>query len=100
MIILFFLWRYDIKFCFLHKGGRQSGAILYNSFGMMGKSGTTDRSGMQKSNDSSDSPTGSGYSTDVSDDNIPCDGVSPSSDINGNSVSDEQVKHHTPLIFL
>ncbi|XP_018416620.1 PREDICTED: uncharacterized protein KIAA1109 homolog, partial [Nanorana parkeri] len=72
------------------KGGRQSGAILYNSFGMMGKSGTTDRSGMQKSNDSSDSPTGSGYSTDVSDDNIPCDGVSPSSDINGNSVSDEQ----------
>ncbi|XP_073459616.1 bridge-like lipid transfer protein family member 1 [Aquarana catesbeiana] len=72
------------------KGGRQSGAILYNSFGMMGKSGTTDQSGLQKSNDSSDSPTGSGYSTDVSDDNIPCDGVSPSSDINGNSVSDEQ----------
>ncbi|XP_077332979.1 bridge-like lipid transfer protein family member 1 isoform X10 [Lithobates pipiens] len=72
------------------KGGRQSGAILYNSFGMMGKSSTTDQSGLQKSNDSSDSPTGSGYSTDVSDDNIPCDGVSPSSDINGNSVSDEQ----------
>ncbi|KAM9329723.1 bridge-like lipid transfer protein family member 1 [Gastrophryne carolinensis] len=72
------------------KGGRQSGAILYNSFGMMGKSGTTDRSGFQKSNDSSDSPTGSGYSTDVSDDHIPCDGMSPSSDINGNSVSDEQ----------
>lgn len=65
---------------------------------MMGKSGTTDRSGQQKSNDSSDSPTGSGYSTDVSDDNIPCDGVSPSSDINGNSVSDEQVKPYTALI--
>ncbi|XP_053317388.1 bridge-like lipid transfer protein family member 1 [Spea bombifrons] len=72
------------------KGGRQSGAILYNSFGMMGKSNTTERSGLLKSNDSSDSPTGSGYSTDVSDDNIPCDGFSPSSDINGNSVSDEQ----------
>ncbi|XP_075056358.1 bridge-like lipid transfer protein family member 1 isoform X4 [Mixophyes fleayi] len=72
------------------KGGRQSGAILYNSFGMMGKSSTNERSGLLKSNDSSDSPTGSGYSTDVSDDNIPCDGTSPSSDINGNSVSDEQ----------
>ncbi|KAM4709465.1 bridge-like lipid transfer protein family member 1 [Discoglossus pictus] len=72
------------------KGGRQSGAILYNSFGMMGKSNATERSGLHKSNDSSDSPTGSGYSTDVSDDNIPCDGVSPSSDINGNSMSDEQ----------
>ncbi|XP_063776334.1 bridge-like lipid transfer protein family member 1 isoform X4 [Pseudophryne corroboree] len=72
------------------KGGRQSGAILYNSFGMMGTSSTNERSGLLKSNDSSDSPTGSGYSTDVSDDNIPCDGVSPSSDINGNSVSEEQ----------
>ncbi|CAH2300868.1 Hypothetical predicted protein [Pelobates cultripes] len=72
------------------KGGRQSGAILYNSFGMMGKCNTTEHSGLLKSNDSSDSPTGSGYSTDVSDDNIPCDGMSPSSDINGNSVSDEQ----------
>ncbi|XP_053559592.1 bridge-like lipid transfer protein family member 1 isoform X3 [Bombina bombina] len=72
------------------KGGRQSGAILYNSFGIMDKSNTTERSGLFKSNDSSDSPTGSGYSTDVSDDNIPCDGVSPSSDINGHSISDEQ----------
>ncbi|XP_071975455.1 bridge-like lipid transfer protein family member 1 isoform X3 [Engystomops pustulosus] len=72
------------------KGGRQSGALLYNSFGDMGKSSNTDRSGNLKSNGSSDSPTGSGYSTDVSDDNIPCDGTSPSSDINGNSVSDEQ----------
>lgn len=67
---------------------------------MMGKSSTTDQSGLQKSNDSSDSPTGSGYSTDVSDDNIPCDGVSPSSDINGNSVSDEQVKLHAVCCLL
>nr|XP_033794435.1 transmembrane protein KIAA1109 homolog isoform X3 [Geotrypetes seraphini] len=72
------------------KGGRQSGAILYNAFGMMGKSSVTERGGLLKSNDSSNSPTGSGYSTDVSDDNLPCDGVSPSSDVNGNSVSDEQ----------
>ncbi|XP_029442731.1 transmembrane protein KIAA1109-like, partial [Rhinatrema bivittatum] len=56
----------------------------------MGKSSITERGGLLKSNNSSDSPTGSGYSTDVSDDNLPCDGVSPSSDVNGNSVSDEQ----------
>ncbi|XP_041436679.1 KIAA1109 L homeolog isoform X7 [Xenopus laevis] len=72
------------------KGGRQSGALLYNSFGLMGKSNAPEQGGLQKSNDSTDSPTGSGYSTDVSDDNIPCDGMSPSSDVNGNSVSDEQ----------
>ncbi|XP_075472009.1 bridge-like lipid transfer protein family member 1 isoform X4 [Ascaphus truei] len=72
------------------KGGRQSGAILHNAFGIMGKSNTTERKGLPKSNESSDSPTGSGYSTDVSDDHIPCDGVSPPSDVNGNSVSDEQ----------
>ncbi|KAH0511099.1 hypothetical protein LTLLF_152015 [Microtus ochrogaster] len=73
------------------KGGRQSGAVLYNSFGIMGKTNVTERGGVLTSNNSSDSPTGSGYNTDVSDDNLPCDRTSPSSDINGNSVSDEQV---------
>lgn len=72
-------------------GGRQSGAVLYNTFGVMGKSRDTERGGLLASNNSSDSPTGSGYNTDVSDDNLPCDRISPSSDINGNSVSDEQV---------
>ncbi|XP_037753082.1 transmembrane protein KIAA1109 homolog isoform X20 [Chelonia mydas] len=71
------------------KGGRQSGAVLYSTFGVMGKSSATERGGLLASNNSSDSPTGSGYNTDVSDDNLPCD-RSPSSDINGNSVSDEQ----------
>lgn len=72
-------------------GGRQSGAVLYNTFGVMGKSSATERGGLLASNNSSDSPTGSGYNTDVSEDNLPCDRISPSSDINGNSVSDEQV---------
>lgn len=72
-------------------GGRQSGAVLYNTFGVMGKSRDTERGGLLASNNSSDSPTGSGYNTDVSEDNLPCDRISPSSDINGNSVSDEQV---------
>ncbi|KAB0396757.1 hypothetical protein E2I00_015079, partial [Balaenoptera physalus] len=72
------------------KGGRQSGAVLYNTFGIMGKANVTERGGVLTSNNSSDSPTGSGYNTDVSDDNIPCDRTSPSSDLNGNSVSDEQ----------
>ncbi|XP_041120867.1 transmembrane protein KIAA1109-like isoform X6 [Polyodon spathula] len=58
------------------KGGRQSGAILYN--------------GLLKSNGSSGSQTGSGYSTDLSEDNLPQDGPSPSSDVSGNSDSDEQ----------
>lgn len=57
----------------------------------MGKSRDTERGGLLASNNSSDSPTGSGYNTDVSEDNLPCDRISPSSDINGNSVSDEQV---------
>ncbi|MBZ3874504.1 hypothetical protein SUZIE_128270 [Sciurus carolinensis] len=70
--------------------GRQSGAVLYNSFGIMGKAHATERGGVLTSNNSSDSPTGSGYNTDVSDDNLPCDRTSPSSDLNGNSVSDEQ----------
>ncbi|XP_028932278.1 transmembrane protein KIAA1109 homolog isoform X4 [Ornithorhynchus anatinus] len=72
------------------KGGRQSGALLYNTFGIMGKSNATERGGLLTSNNSSDSPTGSGYNTDVSEENLPCDRISPSSDINGNSVSDEQ----------
>ncbi|XP_023376197.1 uncharacterized protein KIAA1109 homolog [Pteropus vampyrus] len=72
------------------KGGRQSGAVLYNTFGMMGKASGVERAGVLTSNNSSDSPTGSGYNTDVSDDNLPCDRTSPSSDLNGNSVSDEQ----------
>ncbi|XP_072481304.1 bridge-like lipid transfer protein family member 1 isoform X3 [Notamacropus eugenii] len=72
------------------KGGRQSGAVLYNAIGIMGKSNATERGGLLTSNNSSDSPTGSGYNTDVSDDNLPCDRISPSSDINGNSISDEQ----------
>lgn len=75
-------------------GGRQSGAVLYNTFGVMGKTSATERGGLLASNNSSDSPTGSGYNTDVSDDNLPCDRISPSSDINGNSVSDEQVCAH------
>lgn len=57
----------------------------------MGKANVTERGGVLTSNNSSDSPTGSGYNTDVSDDNLPCDRTSPSSDLNGNSVSDEQV---------
>ncbi|KAB1282162.1 Transmembrane protein [Camelus dromedarius] len=72
------------------KGGRQSGAVLYNTFGIMGKANVTESGGVLTSNNSSDSPTGSGYNTDVSDDNLPCDRTSPSSDLNGNSVSDEQ----------
>lgn len=76
---------------FIFIGGRQSGAVLYNTFGMMGRAGVTERGGVLTSNNSSDSPTGSGYNTDVSDDNLPCDRTSPASDLNGNSVSDEQV---------
>uniref|UniRef100_H3AGP3 Bridge-like lipid transfer protein family member 1 n=1 Tax=Latimeria chalumnae TaxID=7897 RepID=H3AGP3_LATCH len=72
------------------KGGRQSGAVLYNAFGIMGKSDVNEKNGLLKSNGSLGSPTGSGYNTDVSDDNLPHDGVSPSSDNNGNSESDEQ----------
>lgn len=70
-------------------GGRQSGAILYNAFGVMGSSGTEGQSGMSKSNGSTGSQTGSGYSTDMSDDNLPHDAVSPASD--EHSDSDEQV---------
>lgn len=51
-----------------------------------GKAGTT------KSNGSTGSQTGSGYSTDVSDDNLPPDVVSPNSDANEHSESDEQVR--------
>ncbi|RXM31147.1 hypothetical protein EOD39_1796 [Acipenser ruthenus] len=72
------------------KGGRQSGAILYSAFGVMGKADAPERNGLLKSNGSSGSQTGSGYSTDVSEDNLPQDVASPSSDVNGNSDSDEQ----------
>ncbi|KAM7376688.1 hypothetical protein PAMP_006401 [Pampus punctatissimus] len=72
------------------KGGRQSGAILYNAFGVMGRSDTGGKTGMSKSNGSTGSQTGSGYSTDVSDDNLPHDTVSPASDVNEHSDSDDQ----------
>ncbi|XP_038648309.1 transmembrane protein KIAA1109 homolog isoform X10 [Scyliorhinus canicula] len=72
------------------KGGRQSGAVLYNVMGVLGKSNTAERNGMIKSGDSTASPTGSGYSTDVSEDNLPRDERSPISDNNGNSASDDQ----------
>ncbi|MGH0143674.1 UNVERIFIED_CONTAM: hypothetical protein FKN15_029770, partial [Acipenser sinensis] len=72
------------------KGGRQSGAILYSAFGVMGKVDAPERNGLLKSNGSSGSQTGSGYSTDVSEDNLPQDVASPSLDVNGNSDSDEQ----------
>ncbi|KAJ6668797.1 hypothetical protein lerEdw1_012281 [Lerista edwardsae] len=72
------------------KGGRQSGAVLYSTFGNMGKSTATDRGGLLTSNNSSDSPTGSGYNTDVSEENLPCDRISAASDTHPNSVSDEQ----------
>ncbi|XP_051784339.1 bridge-like lipid transfer protein family member 1 isoform X3 [Erpetoichthys calabaricus] len=72
------------------KGGRQSGAILYSAFGVMGKTDGTEKNGMLKSNGSSASHSGSGYSTDVSEDNLPQEGGSPSIDANGNSESEEQ----------
>ncbi|XP_061600024.1 bridge-like lipid transfer protein family member 1 isoform X8 [Cololabis saira] len=72
------------------KGGRQSGAILYNAFGVMGRSDIGGKTGMSKSNGSTGSQTGSGYSTDVSDDNLQHDNMSPASDVNEHSDSDEQ----------
>uniref|UniRef100_A0A3Q2XJT3 Bridge-like lipid transfer protein family member 1 middle region domain-containing protein n=1 Tax=Hippocampus comes TaxID=109280 RepID=A0A3Q2XJT3_HIPCM len=72
------------------KGGRQSGAILYNAFGVMGCSDTGGKAEIPKSNGSTGSQTGSGYSTDVSDDNLPRDTLSPPSDVNGHSDSDDQ----------
>ncbi|XP_061700533.1 bridge-like lipid transfer protein family member 1 isoform X12 [Syngnathoides biaculeatus] len=72
------------------KGGRQSGAILYNAFVMMGPSENGGKAGLPKSNGSIGSQTGSGYSTDVSDDNLPRDTVSPASDANGYSDLDDQ----------
>uniref|UniRef100_A0A8C1DHH6 KIAA1109 n=1 Tax=Cyprinus carpio carpio TaxID=630221 RepID=A0A8C1DHH6_CYPCA len=72
------------------KGGRQSGAVLYSAFGVMGGADSGVRDGVSKSNGSSGSQTGSGYSTDVSDDNLPNDAQSPASEPNNNSDSDEQ----------
>uniref|UniRef100_A0A670YM29 Bridge-like lipid transfer protein family member 1 n=1 Tax=Pseudonaja textilis TaxID=8673 RepID=A0A670YM29_PSETE len=71
------------------KGGRQSGAVLYNAFGNISKSIATDRGGFLASNNSSDSPTGSGYNTDVSEEILHCDCISAGSDTRSNSVSDE-----------
>lgn len=48
---------------------------------------------MSKSNGSTGSQTGSGYSTDMSDDNLPHDAVSPASDVNEHSDSDDQVRN-------
>ena len=59
----------------------------------MGRSDTVGKTGMSKSNGSTGSQTGSGYSTDVSDDNLPNDAVSPASDANENSDSDDQVRN-------
>ncbi|XP_051945787.1 transmembrane protein KIAA1109 homolog [Xyrauchen texanus] len=68
------------------KGGRQSGAVLYSAFGVMGGAESN-----SKSNDSSGSQTGNGYSTDFSDDNLPNDAQSPTSESNNNnSEFDEQ----------
>ncbi|XP_059422386.1 bridge-like lipid transfer protein family member 1 isoform X5 [Carassius carassius] len=72
------------------KGGRQSGAVLYSAFGVMGGADSGVRNGVSKSNGSSGSQTGSGYSTHVSDDNLPNDAQSPASEPNNNSDSDEQ----------
>ncbi|XP_052469364.1 transmembrane protein KIAA1109 homolog isoform X8 [Carassius gibelio] len=72
------------------KGGRQSGAVLYSAFGVMGGADSGVRDGAFKSNGSSGSQTGSGYSTDVSDDNLPNDAQSPASEPNNNSDSDDQ----------
>lgn len=80
-------------------GGRQSGAILYNAFGVMGNSDTGGQTGMSKSNGSTGSQTGSGYSTDMSDDNLPHDAVSPVSDVNEHSDSDEQVMYWEMFVF-
>lgn len=76
-----------------YSGGRQSGAVLYNAFGVMGRSDTGGKAGVTKSNGSTGSQTGSGYSTDVSDDNLPHDPLSPASDANEHSDSDDQVRN-------
>uniref|UniRef100_A0A3B3BZM0 Bridge-like lipid transfer protein family member 1 middle region domain-containing protein n=1 Tax=Oryzias melastigma TaxID=30732 RepID=A0A3B3BZM0_ORYME len=72
------------------KGGRQSGAVLYNAFGVMGHFENGGKTGTSKSNGSTGSQTGSGYSTDVSDDNLQHDATSPNSDVNDQSDSDDQ----------
>lgn len=73
-------------------GGRQSGAVLYNAFGVMGCSDTGGKNGVTKNNGSTGSQTGSGYSTDMSDDNLPPDAISPNSDANEHTDSDDQVR--------
>lgn len=83
-------WQHDVT---LSAGGRQSGALLYNAFGVMGNADAGGQPGRSKFNGSSGSQTGSGYSTDMSDDNLPHDVISPVSEVNDRSDdSDEQVK--------
>ncbi|XP_054546358.1 bridge-like lipid transfer protein family member 1 isoform X3 [Talpa occidentalis] len=72
------------------KGGRQSGAVLYNAFGVMGQASVAERGGAPTPSGSSDSPTGSGYNTDVSEDAPPRGRASPPSGPDGDSASDEQ----------
>ena len=69
----------------IRPGGRQSGAILYSAFGAMGHTDATGKMGMSKSNGSMGSQTGSGYSTDVSDNNLPPDTQEPVSDEHSDS---------------
>lgn len=59
----------------------------------MGRSDAGGKTGMSKSNGSTGSQTGSGYSTDVSDDNLPNDTMSPACDANEHSDSDDQVRN-------
>lgn len=66
----------------------------------MGRSDTGGKTGMCKSNGSTGSQTGSGYSTDVSDDNLPHDAMSPASDANEHSDSDDQVTYWEMLSML
>lgn len=59
----------------------------------MGRSDNGGKAGTSKCNGSTGSQTGSGYSTDVSDDNLPHDPMSPASDANEHSDSDDQVRY-------
>ncbi|KAJ3613637.1 hypothetical protein NHX12_019883, partial [Muraenolepis orangiensis] len=72
------------------KGGRQSGALLYSAFGAMGHTDATGNMAKSKSNGSMGSQTGSGYSTDVSEDNLPPDTKRP--DEQSDSDQDEGVE--------
>lgn len=58
----------------------------------MGCSDTRAKTGVSKNNGSTGSQTGSGYSTDMSDDNLPPDAIGPNSDANEHTDSDDQVR--------